>query len=590
MLIPDLPAPAVTRDSTTIFAGLRLSGRPADGEFVRTENLSTDRYPLLAPRRPRAVAAALTDPGGLIEKDALGYVADGTLYFAGAPTPLTGLTAGKKQLVGMGAYICVFPDKKFYNTADSSDYGSMDAEFVLTGTVSLAPCRYDGSLYSTEPTSSDSAPENPENDALWLDTGSGAAPVLRQYSAALDTWAEVATPCTRVTLTSQGSVPALFAQYDGVSVAGLPLDELNGEKIIYALGGASGSAPESDYLVLPGVCPASADYEGVTVSVARRVPDMDYVCQCRNRLWGCRYGNDGAQNLNEIYCCALGDFKNWSQYLGLSTDSWRASVGSDGAFTGAAGYLGQPVFFKENCIHRVTVSATGAHSIGETPCRGVQKGSAESVVLVGDSLFYKSRADVCVWQGGFPESVSEALGAERYTDAAAGALGGKYYISMKNSAGEWGLYVYDSLLGIWLREDSLHAVSFAAVDGELFCLDSDGRLIALTGSIGTPETGVNWSAESGIMYFLQPEHKYLHRLSLRLTMGAGSSVKAEIEYDSSGEWETAGQLSNTGTERPRAMELPLLPLRCDHLRLRISGSGDVRLHALHRYLETGSEL
>ena len=25
MLIPDLPAPAVTRDSTTIFAGLRLS-------------------------------------------------------------------------------------------------------------------------------------------------------------------------------------------------------------------------------------------------------------------------------------------------------------------------------------------------------------------------------------------------------------------------------------------------------------------------------------------------------------------------------------------------------------------------------------
>ena len=161
---------------------------------------------------------------------------------------------------------------------------------------------------------------------------------------------------------------------------------------------------------------------------------------------------------------------------------------------------------------------------------------------------------------------------------------------MKNSAGEWGLYIYDSLLGIWLREDSLHAVSFAAVDGELFCLDSDGRLIALTGSIGTPETGVNWSAESGIMYFLQPEHKYLHRLSLRLTMGAGSSVKAEIEYDSSGEWETAGQLSNTGTERPRAMELPLLPLRCDHLRLRISGSGDVRLHALHRYLETGSEL
>ena len=590
MHIPDLPAPSVTRDSTAVFAGLRLSGRPADGEFTRTENLSSDRYPLLAPRRKRGTAAALRDPGGLIEKDALGYVDGGTLYFAGEPTPLTGLSPGEKQLVGMGAYICIFPDKKFYNTADSSDYGSMEAEYIHTGTVSLAPCRYDGSLYAVDPTVSDAAPGAPENDALWLDTGSGAAPVLRQYSAALDTWAEVAMPCTRVGFTSQGSVPALFSQYDGVTVTGLPDSALNGEKIIYALGGAGGSDPESDYVVLPGVCAGSAEYESLTVKISRRVPDMDYVCQCRNRLWGCRFGSDGTQNLNEIYCCALGDFKNWSQYLGLSTDSWRASVGSDGVFTGAAGYLGQPVFFKENCIHRVTVSASGAHSVGETPCRGVQKGSARSIALVGDSLYYKSRSGVCVWQGGFPESVSDALGHGIYTCAAAGALGGKYYISMKDPSGEWGLYVYDSDLGIWLHEDSLHAVDFAAVGGELYCITADKRLVALTGSTGTPENTVDWLFETGIQYFLQPEHKYLHRLSLRMTLAAGSSVKAELEYDSSGEWQTAGQLRNTGSAAPRAVELQLRPRRCDHFRLRVSGSGDAALHALHRYLETGSEL
>ena len=586
MLIPDLPAPAVTRDSSTAFAGLRRSGRPSDGEFADTENLSSDCFPLLSPRRPRGIAAVLTAPGGIIEKDALGYVADGTLYFAGEPTPINDLTPGEKQLVGMGTYICIFPDKKFYNTANSADYGSMEAEFVYTGSISLSPCRYDGSLYSSAPVTSAAAPDSPENEALWLDTGSGAAPVLRQYSAALDTWAEVATPCTRVTFAAGSALPDLFAQYDGVSVEGMPLDCLNGEKIVYAIGGA---AQESDFLVLPGICPENVEYESESVRISRRVPDMDFVCQCRNRLWGCRYGNDGRQNLNEIYCCALGDFKNWSQYLGLSTDSWRASVGSDGVFTGAAGYLGQPVFFKENCIHRVTVSATGAHSIGETPCRGVQKGSHNSIALVGDSLYYKARSGVCVWQGGFPQSISDALGSEKYSDAAAGALGGKYYISMKNSAGEWGLYVYDSHLGIWLREDSLHAKCFAAVDDELFCIDSDGRLIALMGSIGEKENSVNWSAESGLMYFLQPEHKYLDRLSLRMTMGAGSRVRADIEYDSTGEWQSAGRLENPGGERRRAMELYLRPRRCDHFRLKISGSGDARVHALHRYLETGSE-
>lgn len=93
---------------------------------------------------------------------------------------------------------------------------------------------------------------------------------------------------------------------------------------------------------------------------SRTAPDMDFVCQCGNRLWGCRYGNDGEKNINELYCCALGDFKNWNQYLGLSTDSWRASVGSDGVWTGAVNYLGSPVFFKENCIHRISVSSSGA--------------------------------------------------------------------------------------------------------------------------------------------------------------------------------------------------------------------------------------
>lgn len=590
MIIYDLPAPSLRRDSITAFSGLCRSGRPADGEFTDTENLSSDRCPLLSPRPARALAATLHAPGGIIEKDSLGYVADGTLYFAGAPTPITDLSPGEKQLVGMGAYICIFPDKKFYNTANSSDYGSMEAEIAYTGSIRLAPCRYDGSLYPTAPISSPTAPASPENEALWLDTGSAAQPVLRQYSAALDVWTELQSPCTRVELTTQGAIPAAFRQFDGVSVAGLPLPALNGEKIVYALGGAAGEAPENDYLVLPGLCPASADYENATVRISRRVPDMDFVCQCRNRLWGCRYGNDGRANLNEIYACALGDFKNWSQYLGLSTDSFRASLGSDGAFTGAASYLGQPVFFKENCIHRVTVSATGAHQVGETPCRGVQKGSHNSIAMVGDSLFYKSRAGVCAWEGGFPCSVSQALGSEEYTEAAAGAISGKYYISMKNTHGQWGLYVYDSALGIWLREDDLHAKCFAAVDGELFCLAADGRLIAMLGSTGEREKSVNWSAESGLMYFLQPEHKYLNRLSLRLTLGAGSRVTACIDYDSCGEWQRIGELENPGGERSRAMELHLIPRRCDHFRLKISGSGDARLHALHRYLETGSEL
>ena len=139
--------------------------------------------------------------------------------------------------------------------------------------------------------------------------------------------------------------------------------------------------------------------------------------------------------MNELYCCVLGDFKNWEQYMGLSTDSWRASVGSDGVWTGAVGYLGTPLFFKENCIHRVSVSATGAHQVGETVCRGVQRGSAKSLVVVNETLYYKSRGDVCL-SGRLPAGVSAALGGESYGHAAAGALGERYYISMRDAQGK----------------------------------------------------------------------------------------------------------------------------------------------------------
>ena len=169
--------------------------------------------------------------------------------------------------------------------------------------------------------------------------------------------------------------------------------------------------------MVTGLLERASPDEGSVRSSSARVPEMDFVIECRNRLWGCRYGAQDGKSLNEIYCCALGDFKNWRQYLGLSTDSWTASVGSDGPWTGAVNYLGCPMFFKENRIHRVSVSSVGAHQITETVCRGVQEGCAGSLQVVDETLLYKSRADICAYQGSFPESISDALGDELYGEA-----------------------------------------------------------------------------------------------------------------------------------------------------------------------------
>ena len=579
--LPTLDYEYTDREVTDTFAGYNHKLKIGAGEFYDTENLTSAYYPLLAERKKRGLVKQLTAPGGLLGKEKLAYVDNGTLYYNGEPTALTGLTAGEKQLVSMGAYICVFPDKKYYNTADAADYGSMEAYYTSTGTVKYTMCRADGSEYA-KPAVSAAAPESPENAALWIDT-SQEKHALKQYSSATQEWVSVPTVYTRIQFISNGEIPGLFSVYDGVTISGAGVDDVNGTKVIYAIGGGG---TELDYVVVVGLLEQAYEQTEGSVSLKRSVPDMDYVCESQNRLWGCYYGNDGEKNLNGIYCCALGDFKNWRQYMGLSTDSWTASVGSDGPWTGAVNYLGYPTFFKEDRIHRVSISSVGAHQISETVCRGVQNGSSRSLVVVNETLLYKSRSDVCAYQGGFPVSISGALGEELYTDAAAGAVRDRYYISMKDGMGQSQLFVYDMGRGLWMHEDGFKADAFARVDNELYAL-SDKLLYAMLGSSGEEEAFVSWEAETGILYYQYPDKKYVSRFNVRVQMEEGAEMDIYIQYDSSGVWERKGRIKLRGTN---TVTVPIRPRRCDHMRIKLVGKGGFRLFSVAKIITFGSDV
>ena len=576
MLYPTLKRKTVKRNNISAFRGLDRRFRGAEGTFSDMENLSDTCYPLLGTRKKRAVFKTLTAAQGIIEKDALAYVDNGTLYYNSLPTPITGLTSGEKQLVSMGAYILIFPDKKYFNTADSSDYGSMEATWSYTGRVSYALCNAQGEEYSSV-TESAYEPNAPEDGELWLDTGEN---VLSRWDAASEQWIAIDTVYTKLSFTTQGQLFSAFSLYDGVELRGAHFESLNGSKIIYGLGGSESTG---DYIVLICTPHAAGSFEGETITIKRKVPDMDFVCQCRNRLWGCRYGNDGNGNLNELYASALGDFKNFNQFMGLSTDSWQAAVGSDGVWTGAVNYLGTPIFFKENCLHRITVSPTGAHQVDETVCRGVEKGSGKSLAVVNETLLYKSRSDICAYQGGFPETISATLNAGEYKDAVAGVFGQKYYISMLDGGNAPSLFVCDMAHGLWYREDSLRAAAFAKVDDELFCL-SGNRLIALNGSAGEKEDDFEWYAESGLLGLETTGGKYISRVIVRTLLHPDSVLELFTEYDSSGVWEFAGRVRQ---HRLGSMELPLKVRRCDHLRIKLAGKGEMKLLSLTLELTEG---
>ena len=113
------------------------------------------------------------------------------------------------------------------------------------------------------------------------------------------------------------------------------------------------------------------------VKLQRKVPDMDFVVEHGNRLWGC------SSEKHEIYASALGDPKNWNQYLGVASDSYAVTVGSTGPFTGAASHLGFILFFKQDCVHQILGSKPSNFQLDTTNCRGVAEGSERSLVQIG---------------------------------------------------------------------------------------------------------------------------------------------------------------------------------------------------------------
>lgn len=583
---PTLTESNVSQQVIDTFLGYNHNLKIADGEFYDMENLSSAHYPMLAVRAKRSAVTKLANPQGIIAKAALAYVDGDTLYYDGEP--VAGLTLSTdadkcpKRLVSMGAYICIFPDNLFVNTADLSDSGAMYAFYAEQSVaVTYSPCKQDGTGIEIS-AASEQPPEEPENGAYWLDT-STEIHMLKQYNINSKEWIKVKS---YVKVEAHG-IEDGFRRGDIVEIDGLTggavsehgEETLNGNKEICKIG--------LGYIVIGGLISGTLTKTEAAVRVSRDIPEMDFVVEAQNRLWGCKYGTVQGQVINEIYCCALGDFRTWRQYSGISTDAWAASCGTDGAFTGAVTYQGYPTFFKEHCMHRVGISPVGAHSLTDTACDGIKSGCGGSTAIVGNVLYYMSNSGVMAYDGSYPVCVSSALGRQPFSDAVAGTVDNKYYLSAKDVSGKQHLFVRDCNYGLWHREDATQAIGFARLGDALYILAADGALLCTDANAGTPEGALRWSATTGLTGYTTTGNKYISRFLLRMQLPLDAVMDIFAEYDSSGQWERLGHIKGKGTQ---TFLMPVRPRRCDHFRLRFDGIGAAKIYSFAKNFEQGSDI
>jgi len=563
MEMPMLKRLWTSRETVDAFGGLNRSPRIREGEFAEMENLCSDFYPVLAPSPGRQ----------LLEQTGVTAIgAGGSLCFTQGKDLVLGSRRvdldldpeGAKQLVNMGAYVIVFPDKKYASTVEEGDFGSLEARF-RADTARLTPCDLEGADRLPEYVQA-AEPADPENGSLWLDT-SASPTVLKEWSAASNLWTVVETAYVRISAPGIGKD---FRQYDGAALTGA--GSLDGANVVWLA--------EEDFVVVSGILEEAQTLSGL--EIAREVPEMDYVVECGNRLWGCRAGLDGnGRPVNEIYASKLGDFRNWNCFMGLTTDSYAVTVGTQGPFTGAAVYLGNPLFFKEDCLYKIYGSYPAAFHVQSTVCRGVGRGCGRSLAIVGENLFYKSAMGVCVYDGSLPAEIGKNLGMDPLEAGVAAGWGGKYFLSLRESGGKDALYVYDKALGQWHRETGFDARQMVCVGGRLYGLDGSGRLWLLRG--GKSEDTVSWMARTGRISGWDGRQMVLKSLELQLLLARNARMEISVRYDDRGPWEKVGTL--TGSDR--RFLLPIRPKPCSHLELLLEGKGDMRLLSLTRVLRQG---
>lgn len=598
MLFPKLKVLKTKQETVSVFRGYDRNVRIKEGAFRDMRNLTGDHFPVMAVRRQRStfrdVSRTDGEITGLVYTNKLSVIRTQgeNLYYSGNLCAKMELSDSLKQFVMMGQYLIILPDMKYFNMEDPEDYGPMgNVVDVLEGTVTFEPCNVEGNVYS-DAAVSDTAPASPADKALWIDTSLGQK-VLKQYSKALGTWTAIEN--TYVKISGTGCAKG-FSQYDGVSIRGISVygaDHLHGQVIVQKI-------IDADSIVIEGLIEKKleqkCDVDG-PIHIERKVPVMDFVIEAGNRLWGCRRGlnatgedpYDPGEFVNKIYASKLGDFRNWNCHMGLASDSWDCDVGSQGPFTGAANVAGYPVFYKEDMRHKVWISDIGAHQVTAAPCQGVKAGCGRSVATMDGVAIFKSLRGFCMDDGSGPEEIGQCFAGAEYDNAVGCVCGHKYYVSMEGADG-WHLFVYDADKKLWHREDDFHAAALwcnsvwvvAAKSGEKKIISLSSRA---QGNDRT-EGPVSWMAETGEIGLDDPGRKYMTRLTLRLSMEPGAELTTYALYDGEEEWVALGSIRGTGLQ---SFSLPLRLRRCDHLRLRLEGEGDVKIYSITKTIQEGSE-
>jgi hypothetical protein len=297
-------------------------------------------------------------------------------------------------------------------------------------------------------------------------------------------------------------------------------------------------------------------------------PNMDMVCVFNNRVWGIK---DMA-----VYGSKYDDPFEWGQFstpIQEDDSVYFKIISKNGELVGIIPLENHILFNAEYSTYELYGNSPSNFDPQLiTQSKGVL--DAKSQVEVDHAVYELCNDGVNAYSGSKPRLISYELN-EGYTSGAAGSDGRFYYISLYSGT-EYNLYVYDTMLGLWSREDGLQVIDFTLMNGYLYALASDNKIYKFNSGTET----IASSLETGklINDYLGNKGTYEVKIEAEIELSAKINVYISINGR---EYALINTITDVGHKYHKAC---IIPEDAFYFKIKLDCIGAIKLYSIARDL------
>lgn len=509
------------------FGGYLHTHYASDGDIYDMENMSSDRYPLLTPRKKRHLIRTLTKPNGIYGRDGLYYV-DGTSFYKDGVSKGS-VSDSVKSFASIGKYIIILPDMKYYDTVSDS-FGSMEASLTNIS------CFFEDGTYAGEPAEGNTI-RAADNTVVFENT---------------------------------------FKVGDAITISGSSTAANNTTIIVREIEGNKLRFYENSF---------TASETAEILALRRTIPVLDYVCENGNRLWGCKGDTVYASKLGDPFNFNVFDgltTDSWACDVGSAGD-FTGCVSYIGYPVFMKGETIYKVYGDRPSNFQLMESfsmgtAEGSHR--SLAIAGETLFYLSRVGVVAYTGGAPSNISENFGETKYDTGVAGSDGVKYYISMKSGSNYSLYVYDTRHRI--WEREDNTSAVGFAWSDSILYMLTSS---GKIYSLN--GSTGTVEGDISSFVEFGDFIGYSKKNLYISANKKGTGKLQIRVELDAYATLTVLMMFDSDGQWREIKTLHNETGEK-KSFYIPMIPRRSDHYRIKLVGNGDYTLFSLMREEYSGS--